>query len=354
MVNPALLVKAGVAVLSDEKTRKAVGWTAVAILSPVILLVCFFCSLGSAASGHNITAVELCFHGGPIPAETPDEYRAYIEKMQACFTQLDTAIAAVNGTAEGGKSLDDVRVKAIFYALYFGTDYPTQQDAQAFVNCFATFENRTRTVTTTDGMGNEVPTEETYSVATPIDDINTIYQNIAAATGVPVTPEQQNNADGIYNLIRYGASNGGSGFEGSDVPFVGTDGFCSPVGSNWRNIVTSEFGNRRDPFTGERRGHTGIDLAVPKGTPIRAALPGTVTTSKYNAGGYGYYVMIDHGGGLSTLYAHCSQLLVRVGQTVQAGDIIALSGSTGRSTGPHLHLEVRVNGERTNPRSYLP
>ena len=66
------------------------------------------------------------------------------------------------------------------------------------------------------------------------------------------------------------------------------------------------------------------------------------------------YAMIDHGNGLTTLYGHCSQLLARVGQTVQSGDIIALSGSTGRSTGPHLRFEVRVNGERTNPRAYLP
>ena len=73
-----------------------------------------------------------------------------------------------------------------------------------------------------------------------------------------------------------------------------------------------------------------MDMAVPTGTPIRAALPGTVTVSKYNAGGYGYYVMIDHGSGLATLYGHCSSLLVQAGQTVEAGDIIALSGSTGR------------------------
>ncbi len=354
MVDPATLVKAGVAVLSNEKTRKAAGWGVVAVLSPNILLVAFFCSLGSAASGHNITAVELCFHGGPIPPETPAEYRAYIEKMQACFFDLDTAIDSVNGMTEGGTSLDETRVKAIFYALYFGVDDPGRQDAQGFVNCFATFEERTRTVTTTDEAGNEVPVEETYTVAIPIEDISKIYQNIAAATGVPITPEQQSNADAVYNLIHYGAAGGGSGFAGFDVPFIGADGFCSPVGANWRSIVTSEFGNRRDPFTGERRGHTGIDLAVPTGTSIRAALPGTVTRSKYNAGGYGYYAMIDHGGGLSTLYGHCSQLLVREGQTVEAGDIIALSGSTGRSTGPHLHFEVRVNGERTDPRSYLP
>ena len=125
------------------------------------------------------------------------------------------------------------------------------------------------------------------------------------------------------------------------------------MGENWRNIVTSEFGYRRDPFTGQTKGHSGMDLAVPTGTSIRAALPGTVTISQYSSS-YGYYVMIDHGGGLSTLYAHNSKLLVTVGQTVNAGDIVSLSGSTGRSTGPHLHFEVRVNGERTNPRSYLP
>ena len=85
-----------------------------------------------------------------------------------------------------------------------------------------------------------------------------------------------------------------------------------------------------------------------------AAAPGTVTVSAYDQGGYGCYIMIDHGNGLATLYGHNSQLLAQVGQTVEAGDIISLSGSTGRSTGPHLHFEVRLNGERTNPRAYLP
>ena len=194
--------------------------------------------------------------------------------------------------------------------------------------------------------------EEAYTVATPIDDLNTIYQNISAVTGATVTDEQKATADSVYNLVRYGSA-GGLGLGGSDVPFIGADGFCSPVGENWRNIVTSEFGYRRDPFTGQTKGHSGMDLAVPTGTSIRAALPGTVTISQYSSS-YGYYVMIDHGGGLSTLYAHNSKLLVTVGQTVNAGDIVSLSGSTGRSTGPHLHFEVRVNGERTNPRSYLP
>lgn len=119
-------------------------------------------------------------------------------------------------------------------------------------------------------------------------------------------------------------------------------------------MVTSEFGWRKDPFTGKGAGHTGIDLGMPKGTPIRAALTGTVYLVRYSTTGYGYHVMIDHGGGFVTLYAHCSKLLVAEGQQVQAGDIIAEVGSTGRSTGNHLHFEVRINGEKQNPRSYLP
>ena len=351
MANPALIAKAAAIILTDEKAQKAVGWTLVAILSPLILLIAFLCSLGSGATEHNITAVELCFYDTiGIPAETPEEYRLCIEAMRASFAQLDIAIAAINENTEEETSLDDIRVKAIFYALYFGAE--SHRDAQSFADCFVTWEERIRTVLV-EGSDPPEETEETYSAAIPIEDLGTVWQNIAAM-GVTPTAEQRSNADSIYNLIRYGAAGGSSGFDGSDVPFIGADGFCSPIGENWRNVVTSEFGNRRDPFTGERRGHTGMDLAVPTGTSVRAALPGTVTVSTYNQGGYGYYVMIDHGSGLSTLYGHNSQLLARVGQTVEAGDVIALSGSTGRSTGPHLHFEVRINGERTNPRSYLP
>ena len=351
MANPALIAKAAAIILTDEKAQKAVGWTLVAILSPLILLIAFLCALGSGATEHNITAVELCFYDTiGIPAETPEEYRLCIEAMRASFAQLDIAIAAINENTEEETSLDDIRVKAIFYALYFGAG--SHGDAQSFADCFVTWEERIRTVLV-EGSDPPEETEETYSVAIPIEDLGTVWQNIAAM-GVAPAAEQRSNADSIYNLIRYGAAGGGSGFAGSDVPFIGADGFCSPIGENWRNVVTSEFGNRRDPFTGERRGHTGMDLAVPTGTSVRAALPGTVTVSTYNQGGYGYYVMIDHGNGLSTLYGHNSQLLARVGQTVEAGDVIALSGSTGRSTGPHLHFEVRINGERTNPRSYLP
>lgn len=99
--------------------------------------------------------------------------------------------------------------------------------------------------------------------------------------------------------------------------------------------------------------HGGVDFPVSTGSNIYAAASGTVILVKYLNYSYGYYVMIDHGDGLSTLYAHNSQILVSVGQSVSAGQVIALSGSTGNSTGPHCHFEVRVNGSQVNPLSYL-
>lgn len=112
--------------------------------------------------------------------------------------------------------------------------------------------------------------------------------------------------------------------------------------------VTSVFGYRANPVTGEDKFHTGIDLASPEGTHIYSVLPGTVSFAGWDDG-YGNYIIVDHTSGLATLYAHCSQLLLKTGDTVTAGECIALVGSTGNSTGAHLHLEVRLGGARYDP-----
>lgn len=116
--------------------------------------------------------------------------------------------------------------------------------------------------------------------------------------------------------------------------------------------VTSEFGYRIHPILKVRKLHTGIDIGCPSGTNIVAANYGKIIKAGWN-GSYGNMIMVDHGGGIVTLYAHNNSILAKVGDTVERGQTIAKSGSTGRSTGPHLHFEVRVNGKYQNPRNWI-
>lgn len=116
--------------------------------------------------------------------------------------------------------------------------------------------------------------------------------------------------------------------------------------------VGSRFGNRVDPFTKRRAFHSGIDFAAPRGTPILASAGGRVIYAAFRKD-YGHTVEIDHGAGLVTRYAHASKLLVKVGQVVMPGEKIALIGSTGRSSGPHLHFEILQDGRYVDPTTYL-
>ncbi|RXZ64735.1 M23 family metallopeptidase [Pelagerythrobacter rhizovicinus] len=116
--------------------------------------------------------------------------------------------------------------------------------------------------------------------------------------------------------------------------------------------ISSGFGYRRDPFTGRGAMHKGLDFRGPVGAPIYAAAEGRVTFVGRKSG-YGNVVEITHGNGLTTRYAHMSKFSARVGQQVDTGDVIGAIGNTGRSTGPHLHFEVRINGRAVNPRPFL-
>ena len=113
--------------------------------------------------------------------------------------------------------------------------------------------------------------------------------------------------------------------------------------------ITSRFGVSSNI---RRSSHTGLDIAAPTGTPVKAAASGTVTFSGWK-GSYGNMLVISHGNGVQTYYGHCSKLYAKNGQTVSQGDVVASVGSTGNSTGPHLHLEIRVNGTAYNPQNYI-
>lgn len=117
--------------------------------------------------------------------------------------------------------------------------------------------------------------------------------------------------------------------------------------------ISSGFGWRRDPIRRYTKFHSGLDIANDPGTPIESVADGTVLRAEYTSG-YGNMVDVDHGFGIVTRYAHCSALLVSAGDHVQRGDPIALMGSTGRSTGPHVHFELRIDGSAQDPLKYLP
>jgi murein DD-endopeptidase MepM/ murein hydrolase activator NlpD len=119
-----------------------------------------------------------------------------------------------------------------------------------------------------------------------------------------------------------------------------------------RGWVTSDFGTRIDPYTAERSMHQGLDIATPHGQPVYSPSDGTVVFAGIEAG-YGNVLVIDHGYGVKTRYAHLSEIAVHLGDRVRRGEKVAAVGNTGRSTGPHLHYEVRVNGIPENPRKFI-
>jgi murein DD-endopeptidase MepM/ murein hydrolase activator NlpD len=125
-----------------------------------------------------------------------------------------------------------------------------------------------------------------------------------------------------------------------------------PLGKPVNSRITSNFGTRKDPFTGKPKKHRGIDFAGKIGTELLAVAPGRVVSAGERVG-YGTTVEIDHGLGFTTLYAHLSQILVSRGDWVRPGTVIGLAGSSGRSTGPHLHYEIRYKGSPFDPTKFV-
>jgi murein DD-endopeptidase MepM/ murein hydrolase activator NlpD len=126
----------------------------------------------------------------------------------------------------------------------------------------------------------------------------------------------------------------------------------TPSGWPVAGAITSPFGERDAPFGGGRQFHTGIDISVPSGTPVKATADGVISFAGWNAGS-GNLVVVEHGAGYSTFYAHNGSIAVKVGQRIKRGDVVSYSGSTGNSTGPHVHYEVWQQGRAVNPKGFL-
>lgn len=172
-------------------------------------------------------------------------------------------------------------------------------------------------------------------------------QNTSSSSGSSSSSNSSSNNSSSSNSSSSNSSSGGSNTETSAM--TGTGMFIWPSATR---TITSQYGYRNNPVTGEYKLHAGTDVGASMGSSIFAAAAGQVVTATYSSS-YGNYILINHGSGYYTLYAHCSSLRVSAGQTVIQGQTIGLVGSTGNSTGPHLHFEIRVNGSTVNPMSYF-
>ena len=217
----------------------------------------------------------------------------------------------------------------------------------------------TTTIDTTDEDGNPTTTEITETVLvielthkTPAEMAADYHFTARQSTYLQLLQDPQ--YEELWAELLGGFAQGGG-------KLMSPDSTRTPTGTlQWplpvAGTITSQFGYRVDPITGEVSSHTGTDIACAEGTPILAAADGIVTVANGLdswGGSYGYYIQIDHGGGLETLYAHCSSICVTTGQQVQVGEVIGYVGHTGRATGSHLHLEVWVGRSRKDAMSFF-
>lgn len=254
-----LIVNAVVTALSDSRLRKGIGWTIAAILSPFILIIIILIGFLSGTANHNNSALDLSFHESVISRNIPDDYKGHIKDMRNSFVMLDKGIRQVNSQIKDDDSLDSIRVKAIFYSLYFGEKQPSSIDHKRYVDSFVNYEKRTRTLT--DSEGNEY--EEDYIVAIPIKNLSEIYKNIESNMKKIVLNEDMANANEVYYRIQYGtpAPNERDGFEEwndwkQDVTPEELEELYNdlPSGAKGSEIVKLAMTRLGDPYSQEKRG----------------------------------------------------------------------------------------------------
>ena len=341
------------------------GWVAVVIILLICLIAlivgsCFglFFGSDSTGTGTSVTQAVSTLNG---------EYLAHIQEIEDAnpHDRMET-------TSNDGKlSINWEDVLAVFSAKVTGAEDGAQvaslDDAQVdelrnimwemnAVSSSTRTESHEVEVTEVDEDGNETTHTETVTETileitithkTPDEMARQYNFNSRQNEYLALMSEPENQS--LWAELLGGYTSGGGQIVNPDADWIGTGIFQWPLPQSY--TITSWFGYREDPFTGEIAYHSGTDIAAPEGTPILAAADGTVTIA--NAidswgGGYGYHIKVNHNDTFDTLYAHCSSICVTVGQEVKQGEVIGYVGTTGNSTGNHLHFEVWQNGERTD------
>lgn len=359
---------------------------AIAALSGTAVVIILLVSLVAIIAGSVLgifMAAKPSGHGEPVAEVTSalnEEYYRQISQIQARIEHDKVEIRASDGLM--GVKWEDVL--AVYACKLAASDTPSEVvtfDAQKkailrsilwdmnAVNYTTRVETKYIDVPVLDEDGNPLYGED----GKPLTEKEAYTETTLIITVSHKTPDEMAVAYGftqkqytalallkeseyatLWAKLLGGLVNGGGEIITPDTDWTGTDAFSWPLPKSFS--ITSRYGYRKDPFTGKVSFHSGTDISAPFGTPILAAAGGTVTVANSTdpwGMSYGYHVKINHGGGQETLYAHCSSICVTPGQQVQAGEVIGYVGSTGNSTGNHLHFEVRINGQTTDAMQYF-
>ena len=362
----ATAIKAAAAAIKGLVAAIAAGgWVAVVIILLICLIAlivgsCFGLFFGSDSTGTGISVTqavstlngEYLSHIQEIEDANPHDRQEITSNDGVLSINWEDVLAVfsakVTGAEDGAQvaSLDDAQVQQL-------RDIMWEMNA---VSSSTRTESHEVEVTEVDEDGNE--TTRTETVTETILEITITHKtpeemawqysfNPRQNEYLALMSEPENQS--LWAELLGGYTSGGGQIVNPNTDWVCTRIFQRPLPQSY--TITSWFGYREDPFTGEIAYHSGTDIAAPEGTPILAAADGTVTIA--NAidswgGGYGYHIKVKHNDTYDTLYAHCSSICVTVGQEVKQGEVIGYVGTTGNSTGNHLHFEVWQNGERTD------
>lgn len=343
----AKLAKAALALLQSEKGRKILKSIVIIALSPLILILIFIVSAGSGASEHNNHLIDVVFLNQEASTSAPPEHQQFIDNYKLTFSKIDSEI---KNTELSQGQLDSVLIKSVLFVSYLESENNTALltlDIPQYLVCFITTheDGTTEPITSTDEALTNVSSFLNQDLTPKKEMIYEIYRVVLTGTHKDFDPyvPLASLLEDAYKVSKQSAYIGGT--------------FVSPLEDDWRPYVTSEFGPR-DPIhlpdgSVTSDFHSGIDFGRPLGTPLYAVGDGKIVLVRHTDVGLGFYVVIDHGGGIFTVYGHMSRISVSENQTVTQGQLIGEVGSTGYSTGAHLHFEVIVNRRHINPRLYL-
>lgn len=363
------LAKAALTLIQSKKGRKVFKTTLIIALSPLILILIFIVSGADGASKHNNELINVLFQDKAISSSVPYEYEQFLLNYKSAFTKIDDEISSLEMSSG---QLDAVLIKSILFVAYLEepTNYPvTQINTSEYVGLFYTKEE----IKIEDESDVPDPSKikqvesETTTVLTPIHSTESLIQKATDYLQKDIVSKKDMLYE-IYNVALTGINKSLDEYismaellkdtylTSEQSSYIGGD-FESPLEDDWKQYVTSEFGPR-DPITlpdGSVTAsyHTGIDFGRPTGTPLLAVGDGTVVVVRYTDIGLGFFTVLDHGGGIFSVYGHMSRIHVTENQTVKQGQVIGEVGNTGYSTGDHLHFEVIANQNYVNPRNYL-